>query len=106
MSWVEGPFWGTKFSLLVSKKVRYALAKSSCVLCFCRDDDDDDHGIRRADTARALARWRLLGASHEATETLHRAMWLALYRPGGMAVEIAVEIATFFYIVDNRVANI
>ena len=65
----------------------------------------DDHGVRRADTARALARWRRLGASHEATETLHRAMCLALYRPGGMAIEIAVEIATFFYIVDNRVAK-
>jgi len=36
---------------------------------------------------------------------LHRAMCLALYRPGGMAIEIAVEIATFFYIVDNRVAK-
>ena len=32
-------------------------------------------------------------------------MCLALYRPGGMAIEIAVEIATFFYIVDNRVAK-
>ena len=68
-------------------------------------DRVDDHGVRRADTARALAWWRRSGASHEATETLHRAMCLALYRPGGMAIEIAVEIATFFYIVDNRVAN-
>ncbi len=27
----------------------------SCVLCIRRDDDDNDHGIRRANTARALA---------------------------------------------------
>ena len=75
------------------------------MLCFWHDDDDDDHGVRWANTARALARWRRLGASHEATETLHRAMCLALYCSGGMAIEIAVEIATFFYIVDNRVAK-
>ena len=67
--------------------------------------DNEDHGVRWANTARALAWWRRLGASHEATETLHRAMCLVLYRPGGMAIEIAVEIATFFYIVDNRVAK-
>ena len=76
------------------------LAKSTCVLCFFLGHVDD-HGVRRADTARALAWWRRLGASHEATETLHRAMCLVLYRPGGMAIEIAVEIATFFF-VDNR----
>jgi hypothetical protein len=57
----------------------------------------DDHGVRLADTARALAWWRHLGASHEATKTLHQAMCLALYRPGSMAIEIAVEIATFFH---------
>ncbi len=60
-----------------NKKVRYA--KSSCVLCIRHDDDDEDHGVRRANTARALARWRRLGASHEATDTLHRAMCLAPY---------------------------
>ena len=75
------------------------------MLCFRHDDDDDDHGVRRANTARALTRWRCLGASHEATDTLYRAMCLAPYCPIGMVVEIAVEIATFFYIVDNRVAN-
>ena len=64
----------------------------------------DDHGVRWADTARELARWRRLGASHEATETLHQAMCLALYRPGGMAIEIAVVIATFYFFVHNRVA--
>ena len=37
--------------------------------CVFRDDDDNDRGVRRADTARALARWRHLGASHEATDT-------------------------------------
>jgi hypothetical protein len=60
-----------KFSRIASEKVRYALAKSSCVLCIRRDDDDDDHGVRQANTARALAWWQRLGASHEATDTLH-----------------------------------
>jgi hypothetical protein len=39
-------------------------------------------------------------ASHEATDTLHRSMCLAPYLPGGMVVAIAVESATFYYIVD------
>jgi hypothetical protein len=55
---------------------------------------DDDHGVRRADTARALARWRRLGALHEAIDTLHWAMCLAPYLPSGMVVAIAVESIT------------
>jgi hypothetical protein len=70
------------------------LAKS-CVLCvFSHDGDDDDHGVRRADMEQAHARWRYLLASHEATDTLHRAMCLAPYLPGGMVVAIAVESIT------------
>jgi hypothetical protein len=71
------------------------------VLCFRHDNnDDDDHGIRRDDTARALARWQRLGASHEATDTLHRAMCLAPYQPHGMVVAIAVESVTFYFFID------
>jgi hypothetical protein len=62
--------------------------------------DGDDHGVCRADSARAHARWRYLVASHEATVKLHRLMCLAPYLPGGMVVEIAVESATFYYIVN------
>jgi hypothetical protein len=62
--------------------------------------DGDDHGVRRADTARAHARWRYLVASHEATDKLYRSMCLAPYLPGGMVVEIAIESATFYYIVN------
>jgi hypothetical protein len=70
------------------------LAKS-CVLCvLSHDGDGDDHGIRRADTARAHARWRHLVALHEATDTLYQAMCLAPYLPGGMVVTIAVESIT------------
>jgi hypothetical protein len=58
-------------------------------LCFVLSGNGDDHGVRRADTARALARWRYLVASHEATDTLHRSMCLAPYLPGGMVVTIA-----------------
>jgi hypothetical protein len=38
-------------------------------------------------------------ASHEATNTLHRAMCLAPNLPGGMVVEIAVDSITCYYIV-------
>jgi hypothetical protein len=60
----------------------------------------DDHGVRRANTARAHARWRYLVASHEATDTLHRLMCLAPYLPSGMVVEIAVKSAKLYYIVN------
>ena len=63
------------------------------------DGDGDDHGVRRADTARAHARWWHIVASHEATDTLFRAMCLAPNFPGGMVVAIAVDSVTFYYIV-------
>jgi hypothetical protein len=72
---------------------------------FSSDNDDDDHGVRRADTAQALARWRRLGASHEATDTLHRAMCLATYCPVGMVIAFVVESVTFYFFVNNRVAT-
>jgi hypothetical protein len=62
--------------------------------------DGDDHGVCRADTARAHARWRFLVALHEATDTLHRSMCLAPYLLGGMIVLISIESATLYYIVD------
>ena len=37
-------------------------------------------------------------ASHEATDTLHQAMCLALYLPGGMVVAIAVKSVTSYII--------
>ena len=70
------------------------LAKSCVLCCVSHDGNDDDHGVRRADTAQEHARWRYLVASHEATDTLHRLMCLALYRPGGMVVAITIESAT------------
>ena len=72
---------------------------------FLLDDDNDDHGVRRANMAQALARWWHLGASNEATETLNREMCLAPYCPGWMVVAFVVDCVTFFYIVDNRVAK-
>jgi hypothetical protein len=64
--------------------------------------DGDDHGVCRADTAQAHARWRYLVASHETTYTLHRSMSMCLtpYLPGGMVVAIAVKSAIFYYILD------
>ncbi len=61
---------------------------------FSHDGDGDDHGVRRADTARAHARLQHIVASHEATDTLHGAMCLAPYPPGGMVVAITVESIT------------
>jgi hypothetical protein len=55
--------------------------------------------------ARALTRWQHLVASHEATDALYWAMCIALYRPGGMAVEIALNLPAFFVIVDSVVAH-
>jgi hypothetical protein len=48
---------------------------------------------------------RYLVASHEATDTLYRLMCLAPYLPGGMVVAIAVESATLYYIVFNRLTS-
>ena len=63
------------------------------------DGDGDDHGVRRADTARAHARWWHIVALHEATDTLYRAICLVPNLPGGMVVAIAVDSVTFYYIV-------
>jgi hypothetical protein len=44
-------------------------------------------------------------ASHEATDVLHQAMRIAPYRPGGMAINIVVNLPAFFVIVDSVVAH-
>jgi hypothetical protein len=67
------------------------------VLCFRHDGDDDDHGVCRANTARAHTRWRRLGALHEATDALHRAMCLAPYCHVGMVIAFVVESVTFYF---------
>ena len=69
---------------------------------FSHDGNGDDHGVCLADTARAHARWRHRVASHEAIKTLHRAMFLVPYLPGGMVVAYAVDSVTFYYIADNN----
>ncbi len=66
-----------------------------CVV-FSHDGDGDDHGVRRADTKRAHARLQHIVDSHEATDTLHRAMCLASYLPGDMVAAIAVESVTSY----------
>ena len=60
-------------------------------MLFSHDDDGDDHGVRRADTARAHTQWWHLVALHEATDKLYRAMCLVPYLPDGMVIEIAVD---------------
>ncbi len=75
------------------------------VCCVFSHTDGDDRCGRRGDTARALARWQRLVASREATVALHQAMLIALYRPGGMVIEIAVELVTFVNIIEKRAAR-
>jgi len=66
---------------------------------FSHDCDGNDHGVCRADTARAHTLWWHLVALHEATNTLHRVMCLAPYLLGSMVIAIAVDSITFYYIV-------
>ncbi len=42
---------------------------------------------------------------HEATDALHQAVHIAPYRPGGIAIKIVVDSATFFYIIDYKIIN-
>ena len=56
------------------------------MLCYCLDDDNDDHGVRQADTARTLARWRRLGALHE-----------ALVTPRPASVDVARVVLTWWH---------
>ena len=74
------------------------LAKSCVLCCVSHSGEGDDHGVRWADTARAHARWWHIVASHEATNTLHWAMCLDLYLPGGMVVAIAIDSVTSYII--------
>ncbi len=46
-----------------------------------------------------------LVALHEATDALHRAMHTAPYSLGGMVIKIAVDLATFFVILDSMFAH-
>ena len=75
------------------------LAKSSVLFVFSYDSNKDDHGVLQTDRVQALAQWRHILDSHEATDTLHRVMCLTLYLPGGTVVPIAIDSGTFNYIV-------
>jgi hypothetical protein len=48
--------------------------------------DDNDHGSRWGNTARALAQWLHLVASCESTDVPYQEMFIVLYRPGGMVI--------------------
>jgi hypothetical protein len=64
-----------------------------------------DHGGRQGNTVRALAQWRHLVALHESMDVLHRAMRIAPYCPGGMVINIVVNLPAIFVIVDSVVAH-
>jgi hypothetical protein len=71
------------------------------VCCVFSHANNQDHGNCRGNTAWALAQWQHLVASPEATDALQRAMLIALYRPGGIVIDIAIKLVTFAYIIDN-----
>jgi hypothetical protein len=65
------------------------LGKSCVFLVFFFFFKIVDHGGHWGNTARALAQWRHLVASREATDVLHWAMRPALHCRIHMAIEIA-----------------
>jgi hypothetical protein len=65
------------------------LGKSCVLLVFFFLLKIVDHGGRWGDTVWALAQWRHLVASHEATDVLHWAMHPALHQHICMAIEFA-----------------
>jgi hypothetical protein len=81
------------------------LAKSCVLLVFFFLFEIVNHGGRRGNMARALARWRHLVALHEAKDVLHWAMCIAPYCSGGMAINIVINFPAFFVIVDSIVAQ-
>jgi hypothetical protein len=64
-----------------------------------------NHGGCQGNMVRALARWWHLVALHEATDALHWVMCIMPYRPGGMAINIIIDLPAFFVIVDSIVAH-
>jgi hypothetical protein len=75
------------------------------VCCVFSHTDDNDHVGHRGDMARVLTRWQHLVASHEANAALHWAMLIALYRPGGMVIQIAIKLVTIGSIIDESAAR-
>jgi hypothetical protein len=85
-----------KFLQTTSKKVQLLLGTMLVVCCFFSHTNDDEHGGRWGNIARALTRWRRLVASCQSIDALHWAMFIVLYRPGGMVIKFAVKFVTFF----------
>jgi hypothetical protein len=81
------------------------LVKSGVFLVFFISFKIINHSVCPGNTACALAQWRHLVALHEAKDALHRAMCIAPYPPSGMVIEIVVDLATFFVIVDSMFAH-
>jgi hypothetical protein len=67
--------------------------------------DIKDHGNCQGNTVWALARWRHLVALHEATDALHPVVHIVPYGPSAMVIQIVVDLATIFYIVDYTQIN-
>ena len=61
---------------------------------------------RQGNVALALTLWRhLVDHWNEAMNALHRAMRIAPYRPGGMAIKIVVDLPALFVIVNSMIAH-
>jgi hypothetical protein len=65
-------------------------------LCFVFSSEIVDHGGRRGDAMRALARWRHPVASSETLVVPNWAMRPASHRRIRMVVEIVIDLPAFF----------
>jgi hypothetical protein len=83
------------FALVHHEKARKKLCFVSVFFLF----EIVNHGGRRGNTARALAQWRHLVASHEAMDVLHQAMRPALHHRIRMAFKIAGVWRVFFVVI-------
>ncbi len=72
------------------------LAKSLFFIVFFCVTAVDDHGGRRGDTVRIIARWRRSVASCEALIVLYQAMRSKLQRRIRMVIKIAGKSIVFF----------
>jgi hypothetical protein len=64
-----------------------------------------NHGGRRGNAMRALARWQHPLASSEALDVLHRAMRPASHRRIRMVVEIVINLPAFFVVLISLLAT-
>ncbi len=94
MSWVEGSFWGMKFSWTTSDKCTVAatIINSFLLVFFCVFNKFVDHGGCQGNAAQSLTQWLHLVTSSEAWDVLHWAMLVCIVSYCFIAMAMAIEI--------------